>query len=92
MRFLGQLVGGFILTYLLTRLGLRLTKQMSGASRLLVSHGGVALICGTLYGFGSADGGPFNWSGYIMYAIPAAVWALVDFARGATAEPEERSA
>lgn len=75
---MGQLLGALIITFLLTRLGLRLTRNLQPGRRLLVSHVSVWLLSGTLYGFGAADGGPFTPSGYVIYAIPVLFWAAVD--------------
>jgi hypothetical protein len=79
--YMAELLGAFVLVFLLTRIGLRLAREVPNPRRLLLSHGGAWLFAGTLYGFGAADGGPFQTTGYIIYGIPAAVLALGDYFR-----------
>jgi len=78
---MGEIVGALIASFLLTRLGLWATRKMTSPERLTISHGGALVAAGTLYGFGAADGGPFVWSGYLLYGLPTALWYAVDAAR-----------
>lgn len=81
-RLIGQLFGAFIITFLLSRLILWLSKNWHGGfGRLVAAHGLSLLICWVAYAFGSADGGPLNWSGGVLYAVPQIIWLIVDVLR-----------
>lgn len=74
MFLLGQIVGGLVLVAVLTRGWLAFDKSPRNTTRLAVIHAAAYIVAVALYGWGNADGGPWNpgWS-WIGYGIPAAV-------------------
>ncbi len=82
-RLIGQIAGAFIITFLLSRLALWILKRWDGGiGKLAVAHGSTLALLWTGYAFGSADGGPPNWSGGVIYAFPVFIWFVVDMMRG----------
>lgn len=83
MAWLGAVVGGLIPTLLISRLGLWLTRQWNGgAQRLLAVHGVSLLLVSFVAGIGMADGGAFaGLNALSVYALPQAVWLVVDLIR-----------
>lgn len=79
---IGQLVGAFIITFLLSRLALYLLRRWDGGTnKLAAAHGGTLAVSWVLSAFGHADGGPPDWSAGIVYAVPVVVWFVVDLVR-----------
>lgn len=76
-------VGALVPTFLISRLGLWLTRQWpGGATRLITVHGVSLLLTAFVGGMGMADGGAFAGAEAAMgYALPQAVWLIVDLVR-----------
>jgi len=89
MRVIGLLFVGLLITWLLSRIGLRLLRGWDGeGSKLLFVHGGTLALCWVIYAFARADNGVPDWfAGHIFFA-PQVVWALRDILR----DPEREAA
>ena len=83
--FLGQVVGGLIILWLISLLVEKflfskvLDDPVTGK---LASVGAAWLLVGTISGFGKADGGPWDPTGFIDYLIPAVILGGVGVYRG----------
>lgn len=79
---IGQLIGGLAITLLISRLILLVLKKWDGGiKKFAIAHALSVAICITAYAFGSADGGPPNWSAGSFYLLPQLVWFLFDVVR-----------
>lgn len=79
---IGQLIGGLLITLLISRLLLLILKKWNGGlTKFAVVHVVSFAICAVAYAFGSADGGPPNWSAGSFYLLPQLVWFLFDVIR-----------
>lgn len=78
-------VGALVPTFLISRLGLWLTRQWNGGStRLLFIHGMTLLAIAFVGGMGMADGGAFAGARALLSYAPAqALWLIVDLVRAA---------
>lgn len=76
-------VGALVPTFLISRLGLWLTRQWPGGNtRLITVHGVSLLLTAFVGGIGMADGGAFAGAEAAMgYALPQAIWLIVDLVR-----------
>lgn len=83
MADIGVLVGALIPTLVLSRLLLLAMRSWDGGlPRLLVANGGSLLIAALIGGMGMADGGAFaGMEALTLYALPQAVWLIMDIAR-----------
>lgn len=82
-QLLGQILGALIATFLVSRLTLWLLRKWDGGlARIALAHGTALAFCWVAYAFGSADGGPLNWSGGAIYTLPQIFWLVVDMLRG----------
>lgn len=91
MAELGAFVGGLIPTLLISRLLLWLFRSWDGgATRLLVAHATSLILISFIAGMGMANGGAFaGASAVLTYALPQALWLIVDFVRrGANVSPQ----
>jgi hypothetical protein len=85
MVFIGMLVGGFVIQLLLSVLWERLLFSKiydDPVKGKLSSVVAAWLTCGTLAGFGMADGGPFAWYAFVIYLLPALLLAVLGYRRG----------
>ena len=81
----GFLVGGVLGVYLLHALWeFVLFKRVFNdpVAGKLASVLFAYLTASLLYGFGSADGGPFNPLGFVVYLLPALVVGVLAYRRG----------
>ena len=79
--WVGAAFGGLVLTYLLTRLGLWLTKKMGdNQRRIWIVYAVTFALTVVLGGLGFADGGPprFVFAAAI-YGGPLLLWLVIDF-------------
>lgn len=83
MAELGVFVGGLIPTFLISRLALWLLRTWDGGtSRLIAVHAASLLLISFVAGIGMADYGAFAGVRAITtYALPQAVWLIVDLVR-----------
>ena len=76
---LGAFAGAAAITFLLSRLGLWLTKRWNGGFiRILAVHLVCLAIVVVLSAFGHADDGPPNWTAAAVYAFAQAAWMVFD--------------
>jgi hypothetical protein len=89
------MIGALVPTFLLSRLGLLLTRRWTGSwFRILLVHT-LSLAVSVLIGaYGFSDGGEMAWAtAFFIYAVPQFVWLVVDMARwGAATADDEGSA
>jgi hypothetical protein len=80
MAFLGQMTGALLLTLLISRLMLVVTRSWQGGiTRLLTVHVFSWLLIAFLAGLGAADGGAFaGLEAGATYLVPQLVWFVVD--------------
>lgn len=74
------LLGALLPTGFLSRLFLWLLKRRDGGVlKLLVANLASLAVAAVIGGFGLADGGPFAGTRALaLYALPQAVWLLID--------------
>jgi hypothetical protein len=79
MLVIGLLVVGLAVTWILSRIGLRLLREWDAeGSKLFLVHGGTLSLCWMVYAFVDADNGVPDWfAGHIFFA-PQVVWAVRD--------------
>ena len=76
-------VGGLVPTFLISRAVMFLGKKVwrGRIADICIAHAislGLSIV---LAAFGYANGGPLNWAVGMMYALPQAVWLVVDLLR-----------
>jgi len=77
-----QLIGGLLITFLISRLILLILKKWNGGvTKLAVAHTISFAICLTAYAFGSADGGAPQWTAGGFYLLPQLFWFAIDIVR-----------
>ena len=84
MRFaaFGQFIGAALVTFLISRLFLYLTKKWNGGVlRLIIANVASLALCAVLSAFGSANGGELNWVNTPVYAFAQAAWLAFDVFR-----------
>ena len=89
MAEIGFFVGALVPTFLISRLGLWLTRQWpGGVTRLVTVHCVSLLLTAFVGGIGMADGGAFAGAEAAMgYALPQAIWLIVDLVRFTRLKP-----
>jgi len=82
---LGQIVGGLVPTFLVSRLLLWLMRSwQGGVQRIALAHAVSLLLAALIGGMGMADGGSFApLEAALAYSVPQGVWCLFDFVRHA---------
>lgn len=83
--FIGQMVGGFIAVLVLSILFEKLIFQRVMDDPVKGKLGSVIaawLAAGAIGGFGMADGGPYQWFAFVIYAFPAMGLACLAHRRG----------
>jgi Ca2+/Na+ antiporter len=92
MWFVGAVAGGVIGILLLSFIiELMLFKKQEPPKRAISTAGLAYVLATVLYGFGSANGGPFVWDGIIVYLPGAAVvyvWFLKRYQKSWTEEEQ----
>jgi len=71
---IGGLVGGLFAVYLMSKLWEKLLFQRvmdDPVAGKLSSVGAGWLTASAIAGFGMADGGPYRWFAFVLYAVPA---------------------
>lgn len=83
MHFIGQLIGGLIATFILSRLALWTMKSWNGGIQKILLGNGIALLIATLLGgMGMTDGGAFAApQAFMAYVLPQAIWTGFDLWR-----------
>jgi hypothetical protein len=80
---LGQLVGGLIPTFLISRLILwALSRWRGGFAKLSLAHLVSGAICWILATVGYANGGPLDWTVGAFLLTPQLAWFCFDVWRG----------
>lgn len=71
---LGQMVGGLVLIAIITRAALWGLRRHRSPGVIMAIHVGAWLVSIVLYGWGAADGGPWNpGDAWLIYGVPAAL-------------------
>lgn len=69
---LGQMTGGLILLAVLTRGLLWIFRKHRSPPTIVMMHVGAWLFSVIMYGYGNADGGPWNPEyAWLIYGVPA---------------------
>jgi hypothetical protein len=87
MAGLAEFAGALILTLMLSRAALRWVRKPAGSSRLLITHGLVAVLAVSLGTLGFGDIAYSFW----LYAPATAIWLAVDLFRARRGLPEVQS-
>ena len=72
--FIGQMVGGLVIILILSKIWEKVLFQRVMDDPVKGKVGSVIagwLTAGAIGGFGMADGGPYQWFAFTIYAIPA---------------------
>jgi hypothetical protein len=75
---MGQILGALVITFLISRGGLWLTRQWAGYAQIVGVHVLCAVFAVVASAFGHADGGPLDWSYSWGYLGAQAIWLVVD--------------
>jgi len=77
---MGQLIGSFIATFLLSRLCLWLVRKFrNDITAIAIAHACAFAIATVLAGFGNADGGSPNFLSEALLCFPSiVVWFLIE--------------
>jgi hypothetical protein len=82
MRVIGLLFVGLLVTWLLSRIGLRLLRGWSAeGGKLIVIHGGTLALCWAVYALVRAEDGVPDWFAGHFFFAPQVVWAVRDVLR-----------
>lgn len=87
----GQVVGGLIAVFLLSRLiEWAIVKRVANdpVAGKLISLVAAWFVASTIYGFGSADGGDFVLRGYLIYGFAALILAPLAYSAGVRARED----
>lgn len=83
--FIGQMIGGFIAVLLLSMIWEKLVFQkimddpVKGKVWSVVAGW---VTAGAIAGFGMANGGPYRWFAFVIYAFPAILLGALAWRRG----------
>lgn len=82
MYWIGLFLGALVVTFLITRLFLWISRNWGGEPmRIVYVHAASLLLIFVVAGFGMADGGPFRTGAFLYYLFPQGLWLAFDLFR-----------